>query len=99
MNLGTIQIDCIDSDSDGFVNIPMLIAWDQNEDNADCTDAFDALPGTTSKCNLNNNYPLPVPVPGQISFTKETLPDGATEDFSFTVLSGATQVDTAILSD
>jgi len=48
-NVELTNIACIDSDGDGYLNIPWCTSWDNN-DKEICTDIPDALPGTGSKC-------------------------------------------------
>jgi hypothetical protein len=56
-----LQVKCVDTDNDGFVNLPYIIGWAQNEKTT-CNTAADALPGTTSKCEINDTFNIPVAV-------------------------------------
>jgi hypothetical protein len=56
-----LQVKCEDTDGDGFVNLPYIIGWAQNE-RSTCTNAAGALPGTTSKCEINDTFNIPVAV-------------------------------------
>jgi hypothetical protein len=56
-----LQVKCVDTDGDGFVNLPYIIGWAQNEKST-CNNAAGALPGTTSKCEINDTFNIPVAV-------------------------------------
>ena len=54
-----LTVTCVDSDGDGFVNLPYIISWAQNAQSI-CQNAAQALPGTTSKCEINDTFNIPV---------------------------------------
>jgi hypothetical protein len=56
-----LQVKCVDTDGDGFVNLPYIIGWAQNAQSV-CQNAAQALPGTTSKCEINDTFNIPVAV-------------------------------------
>jgi hypothetical protein len=56
-----LKVTCADTDNDGFVNLPYYVSWAQN-DTTVCNNAGQALPGTTSKCEINNTFNIPVHV-------------------------------------
>jgi len=56
-----LQVKCVDTDGDGFVNLPYIISWAQNAQSV-CQNAAQALPGTTSKCEINDTFNIPVAV-------------------------------------
>jgi hypothetical protein len=56
-----LQVKCVDTDGDGFVNLPYIIGWAQNEKST-CSNAAGALPGTTSKCEINDTFNIPIAV-------------------------------------
>src|ERR1051326_4765024 len=53
---------CTDTDHDGFVNLPNGTSWRQPGANQECKQATDAFPGTSSKCNCNDTFNVPVTV-------------------------------------
>jgi hypothetical protein len=56
-----LQVKCVDTDGDGFVNLPYIIGWAQNEKST-CSNAAGALPGTTAKCEINDTFNIPISV-------------------------------------
>jgi len=54
-----LVVKCVDSDDDGFVNLPYYVSWAQN-DTTVCNNAAQAVPGTVSKCEINDTFNIPV---------------------------------------
>lgn len=70
-----LTVSCTDTDGDGNVNLPYYVSWAQN-DTTVCNNAGQALPGTTSKCEINNTFNIPVHVKqpgGDLSKTATVL--------------------------
>ncbi|MEN8108280.1 MAG: hypothetical protein ABFS22_09760 [Pseudomonadota bacterium] len=59
----TITAVCLDTDADGFLNLPNCTSWRQSGANNVCTDPSHAFPGSPSKCNCDPNFQLPIEVP------------------------------------
>ena len=84
------NVECSDTDADGCLNLPYCTSWENNAGGVCATEA-DAKPGTTSKCNCDNTFNVPVEVTsGELSVTKAadptSLPEpGGTVDFTVTV--------------
>jgi hypothetical protein len=55
------NVVCQDSDGDGFLNLPNCTSWRQTD--SLCTGPADAFPGAPSKCNCDNGFNVPIPVP------------------------------------
>jgi hypothetical protein len=60
LTVTNLTVKCVDTDDDGFVNLPHIISWNHNGDSTDCQSAVDALPGTTSKCIVDDTFNIPV---------------------------------------
>jgi hypothetical protein len=68
------NVKCVDTDGDGFVNLPNCTSWRQPGSNGVCDSALDAFPGTSSKCNCDDTFNLPVRVrPADATMTKEAI--------------------------
>jgi len=76
-DLGTFPVPCEDSDGDGKIDVPVIIAWKQQA-NPDCSVSNAAVPGTASKCVEDLTFQLDIPIPGQILVDKVTVPADAT---------------------
>lgn len=61
LQVTNLSVKCVDTDGDGNVNLPYYVSWAQNEQTV-CNNAGEALPGTTSKCEINNTFNIPVHV-------------------------------------
>jgi hypothetical protein len=59
----TITALCLDTDNDGFLNLPNCTSWRQSGANDVCTTPEHAFPGSPSKCNCDPNFQLPIEVP------------------------------------
>jgi hypothetical protein len=59
----TIEAVCLDTDGDGFLNLPNCTSWRQSGANDVCTAPEHAFPGSPSKCNCDPNFQLPIEVP------------------------------------
>ena len=59
----TITAVCLDTDGDGFLNLPNCTSWRQSGANEVCTAPEHAFPGSPSKCNCDPNFQLPITVP------------------------------------
>jgi len=83
---------CADPDGDGLLNLPYCTSWDNNSNTA-CTTERGAKPGTTSKCNCQPAFQVPVHVTaGEITATKSADPSlfneselGTSVNFTVTV--------------
>ena len=76
-DLGTVSLLCNDSEGDGQIDVPIVIAWEQQASN-NCAVSSDALPGTASKCVQDNSFSLAIPIPGRIIVDKVTVPSDDT---------------------
>jgi len=76
VDMGTVDLLCIDSDGDGQLNVPVIIAWN-NQAGGTCNVSNQALPNTGSKCRANNDFNLDVPIPARLIVNKNTIPDDA----------------------
>ena len=81
------KVQCIGNAS-GQLSIPYVVSYDQNAGVTAACGANNVVNGSPSKCNAGNatlNVGVnPVLVSGYIELTKQTLPDGSTQSFSFT---------------
>ncbi|MGR8940829.1 MAG: hypothetical protein ACU83P_04485, partial [Gammaproteobacteria bacterium] len=59
----TIDAVCKDEDGNGFLDLPNCTSWRQPGSNETCDSPLDAFPGSPSKCNCDENFQVPVPVP------------------------------------
>ncbi|MGD2136691.1 MAG: hypothetical protein PVJ66_08975 [Gammaproteobacteria bacterium] len=59
----TITAQCLDTDDDGFLNLPNCTSWRQSGANDVCLEPAQAFPGSPSKCNCDPNFQLPITVP------------------------------------
>src|SRR5438552_6229431 len=53
---------CADTDGDGFLNLPNCTSWRQPGANDLCVGPLTCIPGTSSKCNCDANFNVPVVV-------------------------------------
>jgi uncharacterized repeat protein (TIGR01451 family) len=84
VDLGTVGLLCQDDDGDGKIDVPIIVAWEQ-QSNFNCAVSSDAVPGTASKCVQDNSFALDVPIPGRITVDKQTVPaDGTSFEFNLT---------------
>lgn len=102
----TVQVDnvlCEDSDGDTKLNLPNCTSWRQPGSNETCQTAFDAFPGSPSKCNCDNAFNVPILVEdGTISVTKTPSPLSLPEpggEFTFTVTTTNTASFTSVTLD
>ena len=58
-----ITTKCIDTDGDGFLNLPNCTSWRQSGANELCVSPLDAFPGSPSKCRCDLDFQVEVPVP------------------------------------
>lgn len=81
----TITTDCIDSDGDGFLNLPYCTSWRQKGANELCDgpvagilaggSTSGVVPGAPSKCNCDLGFNVPVPVPpAKLNVVKGVVP-------------------------
>jgi hypothetical protein len=81
------KVQCV-GDASGQLSIPYVVSYDQNAGVTATCSASNVVNGSPSKCNSGNatlNVGVnPVLVSGYIELTKQTLPDGSTQSFSFT---------------
>ena len=58
-----ITTTCTDLDGDGQLNLPSCTSWRQSGANETCTSPTDAFPGTSSKCNCDPTFQVPIEIP------------------------------------
>jgi hypothetical protein len=76
----TITATCIDTDGDGFLNLPYCTSWRQPGANELCLGPLDAFPGAPSKCKCDDGFNVPVPVPpATLKVIKTANPTSLTE--------------------
>ena len=69
------DVQCIDPDKDGQLNLPNCISWRQPGANDLCLDPLDAYPGTPSKCRCDIAFNVPIDVPpAELAVTKTADP-------------------------
>jgi hypothetical protein len=54
-------VKCADTDGDLFLNLPYIVSWANVPGNV-CSNAAEALPGTTAKCKADDTFNVPVHV-------------------------------------
>ncbi|MFY8207462.1 MAG: hypothetical protein ACOVKN_10570 [Arenimonas sp.] len=81
------KVQCVGNAS-GQLSIPYVVSYDQNAGVTATCSASNVVNGSPSKCNAGtavlNVGVNPVLVSGYIELTKQTLPDGNAQSFSFT---------------
>lgn len=86
----SITTECIDSDGDGFLNLPYCTSWRQKGANELCIGPVASvlaggatsgvIPGSPSKCNCDDTFNVPVPVPpAKLNVVKGVVPDFVNE--------------------
>lgn len=71
----TLTATCVDSDGDGFLNLPNCTSWRQSGANELCDSPADAFPGAPSKCRCDDSFQLPIEVPpAKLLVTKTANP-------------------------
>jgi hypothetical protein len=83
-NLGTFSLPCIDADGDGFIDVPLIVAYSNKSDPLNCNVPIEAVPESKPKCSENLNSKVAVPVPARIIVNKDTIPADA-KLFDFTL--------------
>jgi hypothetical protein len=83
-DMGTVDVLCLDSNSDGLIDVPVIVSWKQQSAN-DCSTSAEALPGTSAKCDASLAFSLDVPIPGRIIVNKTTAPQPDATSFGFTL--------------
>lgn len=85
--VSNMKVQCVGNAS-GQLTIPYVVSYDQNSSNNASCSASNVTNGSPSKCNAGSGVlnvgVNPVLVSGYIELTKQTLPDGSTQSFSFT---------------
>ena len=85
--ISNMKVQCVGNAS-GQLTIPYVVSYDQNSSNNASCSASNVTNGSPSKCNAGSGVlnvgVNPVLVSGYIELTKQTLPDGSTQSFSFT---------------
>lgn len=85
--VNNMKVQCVGNAS-GQLTIPYVVSYDQNSSNNASCSASNVTNGSPSKCNAGSGVlnvgVNPVLVSGYIELTKQTLPDGSTQSFSFT---------------
>ena len=84
VDLGSVDLLCLDSDGDGKINVPVIVAWEQQSNN-NCSVSSEALPGTGSKCVADDSLSLDIPIPALLIVNKNTVPDDP-QAFSFQLI-------------
>lgn len=86
------KVQCVGNAS-GQLSIPYVVSYDQNAGVTATCSASNVVNGSPSKCNAGtavlNVGVNPVLVSGYIELTKQTLPDGNAQSFSFTATAPA----------
>jgi hypothetical protein len=85
----TITAACIDTDGDGWLNLPNCTSWKQPGDNDLCTSPLPVSnvnatgynssgvpPGAPSKCNCDERFQVFIPVPIDLTVLKDNDADG-----------------------
>ena len=72
-NLGTFSLPCIDDDGDGFIDVPVIVAYKNST--GSCGGPLEAYPPNKSKCQEDLSQRFDVPVPARIIVNKDTIPD------------------------
>ena len=81
------DVECQDSDGDGQLNLPNCTSWRQSGTNEICTGPVDAVPGTTSKCNCDDSFDVPIHVaPPEARVIKQFLDLCSTKRVGVTVI-------------
>lgn len=97
------NVQCIDTDGDGTLNLPNCTSWRQSGANDTCDEPTDAFPGSPSKCNCDPDFNVPITVEsGAIVVTKNATPESLPEpggEFTFTVDVENTAQFTSVLVD
>jgi uncharacterized repeat protein (TIGR01451 family) len=95
----TITAQCIDTNGNGWLNLPYCTSWRQPGANELCLGPEGAFPGAPSKCNCDTGFEVPVPVPAAtIDVTKTANPTSVYEpgaNVTFTVSIKNTGMDPA----
>jgi len=76
-----LTVKCVDTDGDEYVNLPYIIGWAQNAQSL-CENAAQALPGTTSKCEINDTFNIPV----RVESPDNDLTKSAQVDVTYSIL-------------
>ena len=85
----TITAECLDTDGDGWLNLPSCTSWKQKGDNDLCTgplpvsnvngtgyNSSGVPPGAPSKCNCDEGFQVFIPVPINLTVLKDNDADG-----------------------
>ncbi|MFO7696441.1 MAG: hypothetical protein R6X16_04705 [Anaerolineae bacterium] len=95
----TITAQCIDTNGNGWLNLPYCTSWRQPGANELCLGPEGAFPGAPSKCSCDTGFEVPVPVPAAtIDVTKTANPTSVYEpgaSVTFTVSIKNTGMDPA----
>ena len=87
--VNSMKVQCVGNAS-GQLAIPYVVSYDQNSSNNASCSASTVINGAPSKCNAGtgtlNVGVNPVLVSGYIELTKQTLPDGSAQSFSFSAV-------------
>jgi hypothetical protein len=71
----TLTATCVDSNGDGFLNLPNCTSWRQSGANELCDSPAAAFPGAPSKCRCDDSFQLPIEVPpAKLLVTKTANP-------------------------
>ncbi|MDH3458587.1 MAG: hypothetical protein OER90_17235, partial [Gemmatimonadota bacterium] len=85
------DVECVDSDGDGFLNLPYCTSWRQPGSNELCTgplpedqgggfSSSGVSPGSPSKCKCDPGFNVPVPVPpAELKVVKTASPEVVNE--------------------
>lgn len=74
------DVQCIDPDEDGQLNLPNCISWRQPGANELCLSPLDSYPGTPSKCRCDIAFNVPIDVPpAELAVTKTANPTEVSE--------------------
>ncbi len=76
----TLTATCIDTDNDGYLNLPYCISWRQPESNTLCISPAGAFPGGPADCQCDNDFNVPITVPpAKLRVVTTAIPDRMSE--------------------
>ena len=91
-SIQTIEVACVDTNGDGFLDVNTCLSWREPGANDLCTSPLQAFPGAPSKCHCQTLPGIAIPVPGEIIVDKVTSPSGNPTVFSFNLSGGPTPI-------
>lgn len=81
-----MTVQCLDDDEDNTLNLPYCTSWDNNVGGV-CSSTANAVPGTSSKCNCEPGFEVPITVPyaADIEVIKNLVPSSDSGKFNLQV--------------